>query len=79
MEDLVWIIALSDPAQFRQGCSVRELLKNVLGLGGCCIVQVDKIIVKACQLRPVVEFINHVLEELVDCFIVLGIDPVTAV
>lgn len=79
MEDLVWIIALSDLPQFRQSCSVRELLEDVLGLSGCCVVQVNKIIVKAHLLRPVVELIDHVLEELVDCLIILGIGPVTAV
>lgn len=79
LEDLVWIIALSDLPQFRQSCSVRELLEDVLGLSGCCVVQVNKIIVKAHLLRPVVELIDHVLEELVDCLIILGIGPVTAV
>lgn len=79
LEDLVWIVSLRNLPQFRQGCSFRELLEDVFGLGGCSIIQVDKVIVKACLLRSAVEFIDHVLEELVDCFIVLGIGPVTTV
>lgn len=79
LEDLVWIIFLSNLPQFWQGSSFRVLLEDVFSLGGCRIVHVNKTVVKAGLLGSLLEFVDHPLHELVDFLIVLGIGPVSAV
>lgn len=79
LEDLVGVVFLSNLPQFWQGFALGVFLEDILRLRWCSIVQVDKVIVKTRLLGSAVEFIDHILEELEDELVVLGILPVATV